>query len=141
MDKILTFDFKKELESRLHTEWNLLDMGIKNIIYFVGGYLYNEFGYPVVITTLYRTQEEQDEIYKDNEKYKMCSWKSFHQLGMAVDFRFRPFSLTTWVNIKSMVIKYFSIHEPKIVIHTPEEIRPHVHMEIHKAYKEVFNYD
>lgn len=41
----------------------------------------------VVITMIYRTQEEQDWLYRDSAKYKKRKFKSPHQFWHAIDLR------------------------------------------------------
>ena len=46
-----------------------------------------EFGKDTVMTMLYRTQEEQDYLYRDSERYDKKPFKSPHQFYHAVDLR------------------------------------------------------
>lgn len=45
----------------------------------------------VVITQIFRTQEEQDELYKDSEKYKAKKFYSPHQFFHSIDLRSSTF--------------------------------------------------
>jgi len=50
-----------------------------------------EFNKDITITMIYRTDAEQDEIYKNDEKYKQKKFKSPHQFFHAVDLRSSTF--------------------------------------------------
>jgi len=60
-----------------------LDNRIRVVIYFLLGFLPKYIH--LLITDVIRTQEEQDEIYKDNEQYQEKKWQSPHQYGIAID--------------------------------------------------------
>jgi hypothetical protein len=51
-----------------------------------------EFNKDITITMIYRTDKEQDEIYKDNLKYQQKKFKSPHQFFHAVDLRSSTFT-------------------------------------------------
>ena len=51
-----------------------------------------EFNKDIVITMLYRTQDEQDNLYKDSTKYKEKKFSSPHQYHHAVDLRSSTFT-------------------------------------------------
>jgi len=40
-----------------------------------------------MLTCVLRTQDEQDDIYKDNPRYKDNPWKSVHQYNRGFDLR------------------------------------------------------
>lgn len=61
-----------------------------------------EFGKDVVITQIWRSQSQQDILYKDNAKYKKKKFRSFHQIWAAIDLRS---SLYTKKEIK-LIIEY-----------------------------------
>lgn len=50
-------------------------------------WVFKKFNKDVVITMIYRTQEEQDSIYGNNIKYKQKPWRSPHQFHHACDIR------------------------------------------------------
>lgn len=55
-------------------------------------YVFDEFGKTITITMIYRTDEEQEEIYKDNKRYQKEKFKSPHQFWQGVDLRSRTFT-------------------------------------------------
>lgn len=55
-------------------------------------YIEDTFDKDTIITMIYRTQEEQDNIYKDNEKYKQRKFKSPHQFYHGIDLRSRIYT-------------------------------------------------
>lgn len=86
--------FKNDSE-RLKGELNQLktvNPGLYDLLYDICDYCNREFKKTVVITMIYRTDEEQDEIYKDDEKYKARPFKSPHQYWHALDLRSKTFT-------------------------------------------------
>jgi len=71
----------------LITHWRSpqLDNRLRFIILALAGFTFEEFGKPIKITSIFRTQETQDAIYWGNEKYKKSPWKSLHQFWQAAD--------------------------------------------------------
>jgi len=71
----------------LITHWRSpqLDNRLRFIILALAGFTFEEFGKPIKITSIFRTQETQDAIYGGNEKYKKSPWKSLHQFWQAAD--------------------------------------------------------
>lgn len=49
--------------------------------------MYRKYEYNPTITSLFRDQDEQDDIYKDNPDYQKTPWYSVHQFGRGLDFR------------------------------------------------------
>jgi hypothetical protein len=80
---------KDELEALMTKNPELYDL-----VYDVCGYAKTEFNKSVVITMIYRTQEEQDMIYKDDPKYKVKKFTSPHQYWDAFDLRSSNFDTT-----------------------------------------------
>lgn len=92
--KEMAIKFKNESE-RLEKEWVELDernVPLKGLIKHVGEYTQNKFNKEIVITMIYRTDDEQESIYQDNERYKAKPFKSPHQFYQAVDLRSRTFT-------------------------------------------------
>jgi hypothetical protein len=50
-----------------------------------------KFDQETIMTMIYRTQEEQDHLYRNSERYKKRKFKSPHQFYHAVDIRSRIF--------------------------------------------------
>lgn len=85
--------FKNDSE-RLKVELGELkykNFQLYHLLYDVCDYCKHKFSKSVVITMIYRTQEEQDSIYKDDPKYKVKKFKSPHQIWSAVDIRSSTF--------------------------------------------------
>ena len=78
----------------IEAQWNSdkVNSRLKNIILLGVEYAQIELKKELTITDLIRTQAEQDEIYKDNERYKIKPWPSVHQYGRGVDLRTRDFT-------------------------------------------------
>jgi hypothetical protein len=76
-------------EHPLYMQWisQLLDSRLRIITYALSGFVYDAFGKTLTITGIYRTQDEQNAIYKDNEDYQKDPWLSFHQFWRGIYFR------------------------------------------------------
>ena len=127
------YGYKARLKERLSREFtDLISPGIRTLILFTGAmslYLYKK---KPIITTLGRTQEEQDEIYGKEASYIEDPWKSYHQLGMAVDLRFAPFVFSEWAELLTIVEAVYKAHGIACIVHTPQvSPKPHVHIELH----------
>ena len=74
---------------RQKREWESNDLSwrLRYLVEAVARYSFVEFKKEIVITDLIRTQEEQDEIYKNNVRYQESPWKSVHQFGRGCDLR------------------------------------------------------
>lgn len=80
----------KNNSKRLEEEWEVLDAQnthLKSLILDLDKYAYDRYQKNLVITMIYRTNEEQDNIYKDDERYKKKKFKSPHQFFQGVDIR------------------------------------------------------
>lgn len=84
------------------------------IMYDITTYCATEFKKDVVITMIYRTEAEQDSIYKDDPKYIAKKFKSPHQLNHAFDLRSSTFDtkqiekLVLWLNTTYNVHNYYN---------------------------------
>jgi hypothetical protein len=78
---------KKEYEDLQESNAHLFDL-INDLAKFIN----KKFEKDLTITMILRTQEEQDEIYKNDPKYKVRKFKSPHQFSHAVDLRSRDFT-------------------------------------------------
>lgn len=74
---------------RQSDEWESKNLNerLRNIILCLDYFSVAKFGKEIVITDIYRTQEEQDEIYKKHPNYKKKPWKSVHQFWRGIDIR------------------------------------------------------
>jgi len=64
-----------------------LDYRIRAMLKSLAGFVEFYFKKDIIITCLLRTDKEQDKIYSGNERYKIKSWKSVHQVGRGADVR------------------------------------------------------
>jgi len=78
-----------------------------------GVFCKEKFNKNVVITMIYRTEAEQDDLYKDSEKYKVKKFKSPHQFFHAFDLRSSIFEtnekkiLVDYLNTKYNISNYY----------------------------------
>lgn len=79
---------------RIKEEFNnpKLDNRLKIIVYALAGFINFNFSKALVLTGIFRTQEEQDEIYKDNFQYQKEKWSSVHQFGCGTDCSIKYFT-------------------------------------------------
>lgn len=85
----------KNDSSRLKNEYTQLiekNTGLYDLINDISIYVKKTMNKDIVITMIFRTDQEQDEIYKDDPKYKIKKFKSPHQFYHAIDLRSRDFS-------------------------------------------------
>jgi len=99
----------KDESARLKQEWEQLDVkneGLYDLILDLNEYTNKKFKKGLVITMIYRTQAEQDHLYRNSEKYKKKPFTSPHQFWQAVDLRSRTFTaeeirlMVNWINRK-----------------------------------------
>ena len=79
---------------RINRQWNgdFATTRLISLMNMINLYSEIEFDKSIIITDLVRNQDEQDHIYRNNEKYKVKPWKSTHQFGRAADIRSRIYS-------------------------------------------------
>lgn len=73
-------------------EINKVNPGLVDVFLYANQVSIEEFGIPIVFTHLFRTQAKQDELYKNNAKYKKKKFKSPHQFSQAGDIRSRIYT-------------------------------------------------
>ena len=86
--------FKNDSQ-RLRDEFTELDRKnprLADIIEDLNDYAVENFGKGVLITMIYRTQAEQDYLYRNSERYRVRKFKSPHQFWHGVDLRSRTFN-------------------------------------------------
>lgn len=71
----------------LLVEFNESNPHLQALVLYLGRYAYRRFDIVLTVTHVDRTQEEQDEIYKDNFAYQKAPWKSVHQYKRGTDIR------------------------------------------------------
>lgn len=81
-----------------------IDPRLRIIIWALAGYTSLSFNKGILLTEIYRTQAEQDEIYKDDAGYRNFKWDSVHQYWRGADVRLTTFtlneaqSIADWLN-------------------------------------------
>lgn len=93
----------KNDSGRLKSEYNQLiekNSGLYDLINDLCIYVKKKYNKEVVITMIGRTDQEQDDIYKEDPKYKIKKFKSPHQFCHAVDIRSHTFSADEIKNIE-----------------------------------------
>lgn len=82
--------FKEIPNHNLKEEFERCDNRLRFIFLAYTAYIYIKYGYMPTITTVERTQAEQDLIYANNAEYQKKPWYSTHQplpKTRAIDFR------------------------------------------------------
>jgi len=92
--------------SQSENEIDLIDKRLFILIKFLDIFTLQKFGKQITITELFRTQSEQDNIYADNQEYKIHPWKSVHQFGRGADIRAVNFTKEEQDEIIFMMNKY-----------------------------------
>ena len=64
-----------------------LNKSLYDILFDLADYVKDSFKKELVVTGIFRTDQEQDEIYKNDAKYKIKKFKSPHQNYTAFDLR------------------------------------------------------
>jgi hypothetical protein len=72
---------------RQEEEFKAIKPKLRDIIYSAASYMLDKYKYEITITECLRTQAEQDDIYKNDPKYKVTPWRSVHQDGRGIDLR------------------------------------------------------
>lgn len=73
---------KAELE-----ELKTKNPALRDLLFDLADWTKENLGKETIITMIFRTQEEQDSIYKDDKKYQKKKFISPHQLWGAADIR------------------------------------------------------
>lgn len=104
--KGMTLRAKNESE-RIKSELSQLKSENKplfSLIVDLADWINSEFDKKTVITMIYRTDEEQAELYKHSERYQKKPFKSPHQFWHAIDLR-------TWIYTEEeiqKIVKYLN---------------------------------
>ena len=80
----------KNGSNRLKSEYDTLsskNQALKLLIDDLAFFIKDNLNKTLVITMIYRTQEEQDGLYKNDPKYQIRKFKSPHQFWHSVDIR------------------------------------------------------
>ncbi len=79
-------------EQRQAEEFPLVSPHLRGLVLDVAFYAGRRYGKFILITELLRSQEEQDQIYNNDSRYRRRAWKSVHQFGRGADIRIRNFT-------------------------------------------------
>lgn len=139
-------DFKTKFHKRLEHEFEEdICLILRSVLLFMSAYTINYYGQPLLITTLMRTQEEQDAIYQGHPvaatriKYRDKPWKSYHQFGMAADLRHRVFDSVQWADIMETTEIVFEPWGIKFVTYDPSSTSAPVHVEVHETEEDGYD--
>lgn len=89
--KALELKFPERLINEIHELQNR-NQGLIDVLEFIRLYAQDKFNKAIMVTMVYRTDAEQDELYKNDAKYKLKKFKSPHQFYHAFDLRSRTFT-------------------------------------------------
>ena len=73
-------------QPHLEEEFTKLNTKLKCITWYILCYVKETYGVDLECTQIFRTQAEQDEIYRDDPKYIKSPWMSVHQSWRGIDF-------------------------------------------------------
>ena len=99
----------KNDQQRLKDEFKQLQLKnayLHNLANELNDYTNKKFKKGIVITMIYRTQAEQDYLYRNSKKYAKKKFKSPHQFWQGLDIRSRTFTpaeirdIVAWLNRK-----------------------------------------
>lgn len=114
-ETLLPIEFKNG-SARLSSEYKQLSTEnpyLYNLINDLNQYINDTFSKNLVITMIYRTQAEQDYLYRNSAKYKERKFKSPHQFWHGVDIRSRTFTseeiakIEQYINDKHNAANYY----------------------------------
>ncbi len=125
-------EFKSD---RVLQEWDspYLSQKLKNIILILATYSWYIFEKKIIITSIFRTQEEQDKYYSTNENYKKKPWKSVHQLWRGVDLRsyiYTDVEIQSLLKITNTIPYDLNRPNKKTAIYHNVGVGDHLHIQI-----------
>lgn len=125
----------KDNDPRLEAEFKydtIVNSKLKKILYMLALYCEVEFGKDITITELYRTQDEQDQYYEDNQRYKEKPWKSVHQFGRGADVRSKNFEPDEAERIIKFLkcVTYRDGSKSQTVVHHDIGLGEHFHIQV-----------
>lgn len=86
---------KEENKERLTAELPILmkeNKPLYDLLFDLAEFIKESFSKELIITMIFRTDDEQDAIYKDDPKYITKKFKSPHQIHQAADIRSKIFT-------------------------------------------------
>ena len=102
--------FKNE-SKRLKKEFSELyqqNMELFDLLVELDAYCLANFSKELTLTMIYRTQEEQDHLYRNSEKYQEKPFKSPHQFWQAADIRSWTFTKQEQKKIERMLNRKYN---------------------------------
>ncbi len=104
--KIIPIGYKNDNIRLINEYIELKDQNLElyNILDGLNTYTNEEFKKNIVITMIYRTQAEQEYLYRNSKRYAQKKFKSPHQFMQGVDIRSRTFTqseikqIVAWLN-------------------------------------------
>jgi len=94
--------------SKEYQELNNKNPILREIVDDVAAKVYKDLKEPIVITQIFRTQKEQDRLYRYSGKYKRKKFKSPHQFYQAIDLRSWKFSRRYIRKLKRYINKKYN---------------------------------
>jgi hypothetical protein len=95
--------FKKNRHSE---EWKKVDERLRSIVNWLDALLAC-FNLELEVTCIFRTQDEQDDIYKDYPGYRWNPWPSVHQFFRGIDISVRDWPEWLPPIIALLITNYF----------------------------------
>ncbi len=124
-------EFKHE---KLKTEIEQIDGRLRFLIYACAGYLYNTYGKKLVLSELLRSQETQDEYYKNTLGYKENPWKSVHQYGRGADISVMYLTKEEYNDLLYFINRYI-IYDGAKASATVHDVGQGIHFHVQVNYK------
>ena len=92
-DELMAIKAKNNSKRIIEEIWELKSKNkpLLKLLFDVRDYCMDMFEKDIVITMIYRTDDEQDMIYRDNNRYQKKKFKSPHQFFHALDLRSNTF--------------------------------------------------
>lgn len=114
----------------LEYQSDLLDPKLKSLIKVLSVFSRHQFNKNIVLTDIYRTQDEQDDLYKDSTDYQKHPWKSVHQFWRGVDVRTTSYDSNEKVEILEFMNKFTYSNDRKTLIFHNAGHGEHFHMQV-----------
>lgn len=122
---------------------NKLDRRLRIIIYALAGYTAEVYHKPIIITEIFRTQNEQDTIYGNDPKYKSNPWFSVHQEWRGFDFRTIGFTKDQIIDLLDFLNDNFEYNggtHPTSLYHEVENHGLHIHVQVDTTDSTIIKY-
>lgn len=120
-------------ETRLISEWDKVKPALQTIVICAAGIMLYEYGTPMLLTHINRTQAEQDAIYASDIKYQAAPWQSVHQYYRGVDARVTDLGQAKAKSLAAKVNSMFSYDKTKskavVLVHDVGQGN-HIHFQI-----------